>query len=177
MARVKGRDGVRGTGPVRAADQFCATTVKQPAARSRHPRPTIIQIEATASMAALQTVARCARSATPTMDAASTLTDLGAYRNDGRDHASSISNSPRRTPDHGPCHRSTGSHAGSHTHERRPTRPDGSRQQPWAKPERANGFERTCGGLLVPTDQKVSDSSHDSNRVKRSDAERFGVLP
>src|SRR5215813_4589089 len=36
-------------------------------------------------MAALQAVARCARSATATIDPASALTNLGAYRNDGQD--------------------------------------------------------------------------------------------
>jgi len=100
-------------------------------ARSRHPRPTIFRLAATASMAALQAVARCARSATATMDPG--VRSYGSRRLPGttdRTRSSSISISPRRTPDQGPRHRSTGSHAGSHPHERPPARPDGFRQQP-----------------------------------------------
>ncbi len=137
-------------------------------ARNRHPRPTIIQLAATASMAALQAVARSARSATPTMDPASALTDLGAYRNDGQDHEpadqhlTAAHSRPRAVPSlhREPCR--------SHPCKRPPTRPDGSRQQPWAKPERRNGFEQPCGGLLMPTDQKVPVSSYDSNGIIRS---------
>src|SRR5258708_39781650 len=86
MAQVKRKDGVRGAAPVRAADQFSATTARQPVrakpSSSPHDLPAhghrLKRRPCRPSRAARD---RLRRPWTP----ASALTDLAAYRNDGQD--------------------------------------------------------------------------------------------